>query len=53
VTLIPFDHYLADADCPELVDAFSGQERELFNPYLPADELEDYYSEEDGYSYTE
>ena len=28
MTLIPFDHYVADADCPELVDAFNGPERE-------------------------
>jgi hypothetical protein len=24
VTLIPFEAYLHDADCPELVDAFNG-----------------------------
>lgn len=41
VTLIPFEHYLADAECPELFEAFNGPEREYD------------YDEEVEYSYTE
>ena len=47
MSVISLTDYLADQDCPELIDAYD------FNPFAPADELEEYYSEEDGYSYTD
>jgi|TARA_R110002012_G_scaffold90424_3_gene221103 hypothetical protein len=43
MSIITLQDYYNDSDCPELVDAF--------DPFLPAEELEDYYSCEDGISY--
>ena len=50
MSIITLQDYYNDSDCPELVDAY---EPELFNPFLPAEELEDYYSCEDGISYND
>ena len=46
MTILNYDQWLADADCPELIDAFNGPSDYVkqFNPFAPADELEDYYS---------
>ena len=46
ISINQFDEFI-EAN-PEMEQCY---DEELFNPFLPADELEDYYSCEDGISY--